>query len=95
MINDHDGDNNDDCPVSDGDVHDANYHENYDTYDDEYDDSDNDDVDDNTFQEHSQTWLGGGFLVFPGRRRRHSQSASPAILRCRGGWKRRRKVISD
>ena len=44
---------------------------------------------DDTFQGRSQTWLGDGFLVFPGRTR--SRSAWPAILRCQVGWGR--KVI--
>ena len=98
----HGGDKDNNGPVPDGEVHiyhgvicDIHYFDNDDNYDHEYDDtdgdSDDDDVDDDTFQEHFQTWLGGGFLVFPGRRRRQSQSAWLATLRCRGGWRRRKK----
>ena len=45
----------------------------------------NGDVDGVTFQGHFRTWLGGGFLVFPGRRQRQSQSALLATLRCQEG----------
>ena len=46
----------------------------------------NGDVDGVTFQGHSRTWLGGGFLVDPGRRRTQSRSVWPTTLRCQEGW---------